>query len=173
MKLSCVVLCAVIIAGISGWARGQAGSQSTSVAGSATGMSDQDKGALEKQLWELDQKWLLAARSKKPGMDYLNQLFDDQFFEVIRKGQLVNKSQLIDMLGKAKLSTGQGAYPDQFKLMAFYGDVAFVTDRTTLLGSVYGDAPGDVSGQYRVVRVFVKKNNQWKAVMASLVPIEP
>lgn len=165
MKLSRVLLCAVATITIITLARGQAASVNS--------LSDQDKAALEKQLWELDQKWLVAARSKKPGMEYLNQLFDDQFFEVIRKGQLVNKSQLIDMLGKAKLAPGQGAYPDQFKLMAVYGDVAFVTDRTTLRGSVYGDSPGDASGQYRVVRVFVKKNGQWRAVMASLVPIEP
>jgi ketosteroid isomerase-like protein len=165
MKLNRVLLCAIAVTALSSLALGQAAS------GSSTG--DQDKAALEKQLWELDQKWLVAARSHKPGMDYLNQLFDDQFFEVIRKGQLVSKSELIDMLGKAKLAPGQGAYPDQFKLMAVYGDVAFVTDRTTLRGSVYGSAPGDASGQYRVVRVFVKKNGQWKAVMASLVPIEP
>jgi ketosteroid isomerase-like protein len=165
MKISRVLLCAVAVTAICSLARGQAASLSS--------MSDQDKAALEKQLWELDQKWLVAARSQKPGMEYLNQLFDDQFFEVIRNGQVVNKSQLIDMLGKAKLAPGQGAYPDQFKLMAVYGDVAFVTDRTTLKGSVYGNAPGDATGQYRVVRVFVKKNGQWKAVLASLVPIEP
>jgi ketosteroid isomerase-like protein len=124
---------------------------------------------LEKQLAEIDQMWLDAARNKK--IDYLGKLFTDQWYEILGWNPTWNltKAATLDILANANLKPGEGVFPDQFQLQAVYGDVALATDRRT---RNWIDEKGHaVHTPHRSVLIFVKQNGEWKSAGASLTPI--
>jgi len=124
---------------------------------------------LEKELWKVDQQWLEAARNKK--LDVLQKLWTSQFFEINSGGTVPDKAEQLDRLRKKDAKPGTGAFPSDFKLRAVYGNFALATDHTTLKGSFLNGH--DFSGEYRVLRMFVKENGKWRVAGAALVPIVP
>jgi len=122
---------------------------------------------IEQQLWEIDQAWLEAARNQK--LDVLKRLWTAQFFEVLPGGRVVSKPELLALIAKAERGPNIGAFPDDFKLRAVYGNFAIATDHTILKGAAL---PGlNAAGEYRVVRFFVKDNGKWRVAGAALVAI--
>jgi ketosteroid isomerase-like protein len=124
---------------------------------------------LEKQLEEIDQKWMDAARNKK--LDYLKQLFVERWSEIVgwEPTVVISKAAALDRLARMNNKPGQGVFPDQFKLMAVYGDVALATDRRT---RKWTDEDGRaVASPHRSLLIFVKENGQWKSAGGALVPI--
>jgi ketosteroid isomerase-like protein len=127
--------------------------------------------ALEKQLQEIDQKWMDAARTAK--LDYLKNLFTDRWTEIIGWDPTVilDKTETLDRLAKIHSRGDEGVYPDQFKLMAVYGNVALATDRRT---RKWTDQDGHaMSTPHRTLLIFVKENGQWRSAGGALVPIAP
>src|SRR5487761_1697966 len=122
---------------------------------------------LEKELWKVDQQWLEAARNKK--LDVLQKLWTSQFFEINSGGTVPDKAEQLDRVANGKAPEKRVVTPDEFKLRAVYGNFALATDRTILKGIVYKGR--DFSGQYRVLRMFVKENGEWKVAGAALCPI--
>ena len=76
---------------------------------------------------------------------------------------------MLELLSKSNPKPGSGAFPDDFKLRAVYGNVALATDHT-VIKSV--DANGQlVSREIRSLRMFVNEKGKWKVAGAALVPI--
>jgi hypothetical protein len=123
---------------------------------------------LEKQLAAIDTKWVDSAMHGR--MDYLNQLFTDQWFEILGWEPTADVTKATAQEGIPKLHPrpGEGVFPDQFKLWAVYGDVALATDRRTRKWTDYGHF---VSTPHRSLLVFVKQNGQWRSAATALVPI--
>ena len=71
----------------------QAGKQSEGGSGNA---------ALEKELFELDQKWLEAARTKD--LDFLKQAWTDNFLELMPGFEPVSKPELLDLVANTAWS---------------------------------------------------------------------
>ena len=123
--------------------------------------------ALEKQLWGIEQQWLQSEHDKK--MDFLRDLWTDQFFDLLPGGRHVTKDEMLDLLSKGNSKPGTGAFPDNFKLQAVYGNVALATDHTVIKSL---DANGQlVSREISALRMFVRENGKWKVAGAALVPI--
>jgi ketosteroid isomerase-like protein len=148
-------------------APGQETAKKASVAGNA---------ALEKELWDADQQWLCSSgagpyhKDYKECIEFRNQYWTDQFFEISPEGQVQSKSQMIAAQRAAHPSLGVGPYPDDFKLMAVYGNFALATDHTRLKRQ---SADGKVSEiEVRVLRMFAKENGKWRPAGAALVPIK-
>ena len=120
--------------------------------------------ALEKQLSELDQKWMAAERDRK--MDFLNNDWTTDFFDIVPGGNFATKADMIKMFNDTPKKEGAGAYPNDFKLRAVYGNVAIATDHTTIKGF------GAVDGEYRCIRMFVKENGKWRPAGSAIVAIE-
>jgi ketosteroid isomerase-like protein len=119
---------------------------------------------LEQQLWQIEQQWLAAEHDQK--IDFLRQLWADQFFDILGNGQYIGREDMLNRLASAQPKPGTGAFPSDFKLRAVYGDhAAIATDHTTLKGL------GPANGEYRVMRLFVKERGKWKVAGAALVPI--
>jgi hypothetical protein len=110
-----------------------------------------------------------AARNAK--LDYLKQLFTDGWSEIVGWNPTVTltKASTLDTLAKINYKPGEGVFPDHFKLMAAYGDVALATDRRTRKRT---DASGRlVASPHRALLIFVKENGQWRSAGGALVPI--
>jgi hypothetical protein len=127
--------------------------------------------ALEKELFALELKWMKAEFDKKmAGPDSMGELWTDDFFDVLPGGRVVNKQEMMDLMAKTDRQPGTGAFPDHFKLMAVYGNVALATDHTIIKGV---DANGKivVIREMGVLRMFVKEKGKWRVAGAGLVPI--
>jgi len=117
------------------------------------------------------QKWMKAEFDKKmSGPDSMGELWTDDFFDILPGGKVVNKQEMMELMGKADRQPGTGAFPDNFKLRAVYGNVALATDHTTIKGV---DANGKivVVREMGVLRMFVKEKGKWRVAGAGLVPI--
>ncbi len=124
---------------------------------------------LEKELSEIDQKWMDAVRTAK--VDYLRQMYADKWFEIIAwvPTVVLTKPAAMERVAHLNYKPGEGLFADQFRLMSVYGDVALATDRRI---RKIADASGKiVSTPHRALLVFVKENGQWKAAADAAVPI--
>ena len=124
---------------------------------------------LEKQLADIDQKWMDAVRTAK--VDYLRSMYADKWFEIL--GWLPNvvltKPAAMERVAHLNFKPGEGLFADQFKLMSVYGDVALATDRRI---RKIADASGTIaSTSNRALIVFVKQGGQWKVAADAAVPM--
>lgn len=129
--------------------------------------------ALEKQLYEVELKWMKAEHDKiNEGPDSMGEMWMPDFFDVLPTGVVVDKHQMMDMMDKADSKPGTGAFPDTFKIRAIYGNVVLATDHTTIKGL---DAGGNIVPvrEMRVLRIFVKDKGKWRVQGAGLVVIPP
>jgi hypothetical protein len=129
--------------------------------------------ALEKQLYEVELKWMKAEHDKiNDGPDSMGEIWMDDFFDVLPTGVVVNKHEMMGMMDQADARPGTGAFPDTFKIRAIYGNVVLATDHTTIKGV---DANGKVVPvrEMRVLRIFVKDKGKWRVQGAGLVVIPP
>jgi ketosteroid isomerase-like protein len=135
--------------------------------GAASTKSPDEK--LEKELSDIDQKWMDAVRTAK--VDYLKQMYAEKWFEILGwlPTTVLTKPAALERVAHLNFKPGEGLFADQFKLMSIYGDVALATDRRI---RKIADAKGTiVSTQNRAVLVFVKENGQWKIAADAAVPM--
>jgi ketosteroid isomerase-like protein len=124
---------------------------------------------LEKDLAALDQKWMEAVRAAK--VDFLKQSYTDDWVEILAWNPTVvlTKPAAMERVAKLNFNPGEGIFPDEFKLMSIYGDVALASDRRTRkLMNASGTL---VSTMHRALLIFVKENGQWKIAGDAVVPI--
>ena len=137
------------------------------MSGAASTKSPDEK--LEKDLAEIDLKWMDAVRTTK--LDYLKQMYAERWFEILGwiPTVVLNKPAALERVAKLNYKPGEGLFADQFKLMAVYGDVALATDRRI---RKLTDASGNIaSTPHRALLVFVKENGQWKIAADAAVPM--
>jgi hypothetical protein len=129
---------------------------------------------LEHVLWDADQQWLCNFpngphfKKGQECVEFRRRYWPDRFFEISDNGQVRTKAQMI-ATQSATDYVPVIPYPDDFKLMAVYGDFALATDHTVLKTK---DASGKpVTTDTRVLRMFVRQNGKWRPAGAALVPI--
>lgn len=143
------------------------------------GQDTSKNAALEKTLADVNEQWLCAGQYYKPkAQDCVNfraQYWADQFFEVGQTGKVQTKTEMVEgQTANAKahpdVVRGQGPNPQEFKLMAVYGDVALATDHTIFKAP---DATGkvNITGEASVLRMFVRENGKWRPAGAVLIPL--
>ena len=139
---------------------------SAKMTGAASTKSPDEK--LEKELAEMDQKWMEAVRTAKT--DYVKENYAEKWFEILGwlPTVVLTKPMSMERVAHLNFKPGEGIFVDQFKLMAVYGNVALATDRRI---RKIADANGTiVSTPHRALLVFVKEKGQWKIAADAAVP---
>jgi uncharacterized protein (TIGR02246 family) len=113
----------------------------------------------------LDHVWLDAAHNHDG--ETAAWLFADDFVEIHPGGFLVNKQQQVNMIANSQLGD-LAIQSSDIQVRYASPDVAILTDTTTIRG-MQGET--NYSGQYRVMRVFVKQHGRWRAAGAGLARI--
>ena len=145
------------------------------------GMKKGDKAwtDLEKQLADINDQWVCAHKYHKNHaqdcVDFKNHIWPPAFFEISMQGEVTDKNEMVKRQTATAtahpVSPGDaGPNPQDFKLMAVYGDVALATDHTVFKAA---DDKGNISvrTEANVLRMFVKYNGKWVPAGAALVPI--
>jgi hypothetical protein len=154
----------------------------SSLASAQDSMKKGDKGwtDLEKQLADINDQWVCAHKYHKNHaqdcVDFKNQIWPDTFFEISRQGEVTDKQEMVKRQTATAtahpVSPGDaGPNPQDFKLMAVYGNVALATDHTVFKAA---DASGKiaVTDEATVLRMFVKLDGKWRPAGAALVPVK-
>ena len=115
----------------------------------------------------MDHIWLDAARNNDAVA--ASWLFADGFVEIHPGGELVDRTQQIDMI-KDPARTFEEIHPDDIDVRYVSSDVAMLMDTTTIRGLQGGV---HYNGKYKVIRVFEKQEGRWRAVGAGIAPITP
>jgi uncharacterized protein (TIGR02246 family) len=113
----------------------------------------------------LDHVWLDAAHNHDG--ETAAWLFADNFLEIHPGGFLVTKKQQVDMIADSKLGD-LAIQSSDIQVRYASPDVAVLTDTTTIRGT---QGETNYSGQYRVMRVFVKQYGRWRAAGAGIARI--
>src|ERR1700688_5116544 len=153
----------------------------SSLAFAQDSMKKGDKGwtDLEKQLADINDQWVCAHKYHKDRaqdcVDFKNRVWPETFFEISRQGEVTDKQEMVKRqtatAAAHPVSPGDaGPNPQDFKLMAVYGDVALATDHTVFKAA---DANGKivVTDEANVLRMFVKQNGRGGAAGAAFVPV--
>ena len=153
-----------------------------SLASAQDSMKKGDKGwtDLEKQLADINDQWVCAHKYHKNHaqdcVDFKNHIWPDTFFEISRQGEVTDKQEMVKRQTATAtahpVSPGDaGPNPQDFKLMAVYGNVALATDHTVFKAA---DASGKiaVTDEATVLRMFVKLDGKWRPAGAALVPVK-
>jgi hypothetical protein len=136
--------------------------------------------ALEKVLDDVNNQWLCAGSyHKDKAQDCVNfraQYWSDQFFEIYPSGQVQTKAEMVASQSASASAhpdsaPGTGPNPQEFKLMALYGNVALGVDHT-IFKAIDSSGKLAVTSEARVLRIFVKENGKWRPASAALVGIE-
>jgi ketosteroid isomerase-like protein len=114
----------------------------------------------------LDHVWLDAAHNRDT--ETMAWLFAENFVEIHRGGDIVNKQQQIDQIADPQRANLE-LHPDDIQVRYASPDVAVLTDITTIRGLSGGV---NYDGRQRVIRVFVKQNGRWRAAGAGIVTIK-
>ncbi|MBZ5641811.1 MAG: hypothetical protein LAO19_03550 [Acidobacteriia bacterium] len=136
---------------------------------------------LEKQLADVNDYWVCAHKYHKNHaqdcVDAKNAIWPAAFFEISMQGEVTDKQEMVKRQTATAtahpVSPGDaGPNPQDFKLMAVYGNVALATDRTVFKAA---DDSGKISvrDEATVLRMFVKLNGKWVPAGAALVPVKP
>lgn len=135
---------------------------------------------LEKQLADINDQWVCAHKYHKNHaqdcVDFKNQIWPSTFFEISMQGEVTDKQEMVKRQTATAtahpVSPGDaGPNPQDFKLMAVYGNVALATDRTVF--KVANDSGKiTVRDQAAVLRIFTKLNGKWVPAGAALVPVK-
>jgi hypothetical protein len=154
----------------------------SSLAFAQDSMKKGDKGwtDLEKQLADINDQWVCAHKYHKNHaqdcVDFKNSIWPDTFFEISRQGEVTDKQEMVKRQTATAtahpVSPGDaGPNPQDFKLMAVYGNVALATDHTVFKAA---DPSGKivVTDEATVLRMFVKLDGKWKPAGAALVPVK-
>lgn len=134
---------------------------------------------LERVLDDVNQQWLCYGpyykAKRQDCVDFRAKYWADQFFEIGQTGKVQDKSEMVaSQTAGAKTNPdvvrGTGPNPQEFKLMAVYGNIALATDHTIFKTA---DASGNLSvtSEARVLRMFVKEKGRWRPAGAALVRI--
>lgn len=121
----------------------------------------------QKEVIEIDRKWVEAATNGDT--EYLRKLFTDRMFEVGGDGRVSDAEALLKGIGTRKLGQFEG-YCDQIQIRGIYADTAVLTDMRVLKGKAANGQATDE--RWRVTRVLVKQNRQWRAAASALTTID-
>jgi ketosteroid isomerase-like protein len=122
---------------------------------------------VEKAIIKIEQD--MSAALTKSDADAAGKMIADSFYAVNPDGTTQTKAQFIADVksGKLKLESNQ---LDDMKVHAADVDMAIVTYRSTDKGTYDGH---DLSGQYRWLDVFAKRNGTWQFIVSQGTKLEP
>lgn len=141
--------------------------QSARSARNAGGQAGAGDAALERELTDVDRKWLHAATVQD--IAYLKDLFAPGMFEVQRGGVVETGEEMRKVIGAPGRHIQIAI--DNVVVRGVYGPTAILTDRTTQQGT----APDGrkISGQYTVMRIVQRQGARWRALGAQMTPLQP
>jgi len=115
------------------------------------------------QVIDLTNQWAEAQRTHN--IEFLRLLIADDFEAATAQGDLVNKTQLLERVGSPNRRVDQ--FHGEDRQVRVYGNVAILVERTKV---AVADKSTSIGGEFRIVRIFLKRDDKWQCVMVQAAP---
>lgn len=138
----------------------------------ATPAPTPDKAAIEKELLRIENDF--ARVLKERDGEAIRRLEADDIVEIIPDGSTTTKAQDITDIQAGNLSADSWEVAEA-KVTVLNIDAAFVSGRTVIKGGKAKGPDGksmDISGEYRFLDTFARRDGQWKLVATAIVKIQ-
>ena len=169
--LACVLAMVVLLAGC------QRAAAPTNLAdsGAAAGPSPQarlDPAAIEAELIKLERDWAGAAKNKDA--DTVRRVLADDVVITYPDGQTGTKADEVRTIETGAVTADAWELLEP-KVTVLNADSAFITGRGIIRNGKYKDPNTkrtiDISGEYRFLDVYARRNGNWQAVASQTTPI--
>jgi ketosteroid isomerase-like protein len=130
-----------------------------------------DTAAIESELMRIEQDWPRVLREKDAAA--VQRVEADDAVFVYPDGTIGGKAQDLKDIEDGALSAESWEVMD-LKVTVLDADSAVVSGRSVVKGGKYKTPDGktiDISGQYRFIDTFARRNGQWKLVAGASTPI--
>jgi len=130
-----------------------------------------DKAAIEAELTKIEMDWPRIIKEKDAAA--VRKIEADDVVLVYPDGQIGDRNRDIKDIESGALSFDSWELSD-IVVKVLDNDAAVVTLHTTVKGGKYKPADlkaQDISGQYRSVDTFIRRNGQWQMIASATVPI--
>ncbi len=130
-----------------------------------------DKGAIEKQLMQIEKDWTRILKSHD--VEAMRQAYADDVVLIYPDGSLGSKETELQDLQAGLLTFDSWDFADT-RVQVLNADTAVVTGHSILKNGKQRTADGktvDLSGDYRFTDVFVRRNNRWQVVTSQATTI--
>jgi len=144
----------------------------TSNANMATPEATPDKAAIEKELLRIENDWPRVLKERDA--EAVRRVEADDIVGIIPDGSLTTKAQDIADMQAGTLSADSWEIADA-KVTVLDSDAAFVSGRSVVKGGKVKGPDGkttDISGEYRFIDTFARRDGQWKLVGSAAVKIQ-
>ncbi len=131
-----------------------------------------DTPAIEAELMRIEKDWPRIIREKD--VEAVRRVEADDVLIVYPDGEPGSKEQDIKDIQSGALSADSWEVTD-LKVTVLDKDAALVSGRSIVKGGKYRTPDGkvnDISGQYRFIDTFAKRNGQWKLVAGIGTPVQ-
>ena len=131
-----------------------------------------DQAAIEAELIKIEKDWPRVLRERD--LEAVRRVEADDIVEIIPDGSMTTKAQdLVDMQsGNMTVDSWEVA---EAVVTVLNRDAAFVTGRSVIKGGKVKGPDGrsiDISGEYRFMDTFARRDGQWKMVASVVVKIQ-
>jgi len=136
-----------------------------------SGKETVDKAAIGAALLRIENDWPRVMKEKDA--EAVRRVEADDAIFVYPDGGLGDKGQDVKDMETGALSADSIEMTD-LKVNVLSGDAAVVSGRTIVKNGKYKTTDGksiDISGQYRFIDTFAKRNGEWKLVSGASVPV--
>ena len=127
--------------------------------------------AIETELLRIENDWPRIIREKDTAT--ASRVMADDVVLIYPDGNVGNKDQDLKDIGAGAV-TAETIEMADVKVHVIDNDAAYVTGRTVLTKAQYKPPDGpalNISGHYRFVDTFAKRNGEWKLVVGASVPV--
>lgn len=138
----------------------------------ATPQPTPDKAAIERELLRIENDF--ARVLKERDADAIRRVEADDIVEIIPDGSTGTKEQDIADIQAGNMSADSWEVVEA-KVTVLSADAAFVTGRTVVKGGKVKGTDGrflDISGEYRFLDTFARRDGQWKLVATAILKIQ-
>ncbi len=128
--------------------------------------------AIESELLRIERDWSRVFRKKD--VEAVRRIEADDSIFVYPDGNLGNKEQDLKDTEAGALSAESWEVTD-LKVNVLNADAAIVSGRTIVTGGKYKRPDGktvNISGQYRFIDTFVRREGRWQLVAGAAVPVQ-
>ena len=131
-----------------------------------------DAAAIEAELIRLERQWAEGTRTKNAAL--VRDVLADDAVIVYPDGNIATKADEIRTIEAGTITTDTFETTDP-TVTVLDADSAFITGRSILKNATYKDPnqkrPINISGEYRFLDVYERRNGKWQAVASHVVKI--
>lgn len=131
-----------------------------------------DAAAISAELIRIERQWAEATRTKNA--DLVRDVLAEDAVIVYPDGKVATKAEEIQTIQAGTITTESFETVDP-KVTVLDADAAFITGRSILKNATYKDPnqtkPFDISGEYRFLDLYARRNGKWQVVASHVVKI--